>query len=331
MNDRAVNILDNYELQILRTWKGRGAILCETDQGIRILKEYTGSKEKLILEQILLQRIRENGFSHIEEILSDKEGKPYYSDDERTTYFVKSYFEGRECNIKDQQECRIAVRTLANLHRAMICPDLAAQMNLNCLPIQYEFEKRNKELHRVRKFLKEKSQKTEFELFLQKNYDYFYEKAIQTTEELSKYPLQKWLEDLHEEGSFCHGDFQYHNLLFSGDGTVSVINFEKATLDSPVRDLYLFMRKLLEKNSWNSTLGAELLEEYEKERMLTVNDRIQLLYRFLYPEKFWKIVNFYYNSTKSWIPLRYKEKLEKIIEQEDNREYFIEQVLQNIR
>ncbi len=331
MNDRAVNILDNYELQILRTWKGRGAILCETDQGIRILKEYTGSKERLILEQILLQRIRENGFPHIEEILSDKEGKPYYSDDERTTYFVKSYFEGRECNIKDQQECRIAVRTLANLHRAMICPDLAAQMNLNCLPIQYEFEKRNKELHRVRKFLKEKSQKTEFELFLQKNYDYFYEKALQTTEELSQYPLQKWLEDLQEEGSFCHGDFQYHNLLFSGDGTVSVINFEKATLDSPVRDLYLFMRKLLEKNSWNSTLGAELLEEYEKERMLTVNDRIQLLYRFLYPEKFWKIVNFYYNSTKSWIPLRYKEKLEKIIEQEDNRECFIEQVLQNIR
>ena len=41
MNDRSVSLLDNYDIEVLRTWKGRGAILCETSQGILIPVSYT--------------------------------------------------------------------------------------------------------------------------------------------------------------------------------------------------------------------------------------------------------------------------------------------------
>ena len=44
MSDRSANVLENYEIEVLRTWKGRGAVLCETGQGILILKEYAGYK-----------------------------------------------------------------------------------------------------------------------------------------------------------------------------------------------------------------------------------------------------------------------------------------------
>ena len=40
MNDRCVSLLDNYDVEVLRTTKGRGAILCETNQGMLIFKEY---------------------------------------------------------------------------------------------------------------------------------------------------------------------------------------------------------------------------------------------------------------------------------------------------
>ena len=39
MNDRAVSLLDQYEIEVNRTWKGRGAILCDSDRGLLILKE----------------------------------------------------------------------------------------------------------------------------------------------------------------------------------------------------------------------------------------------------------------------------------------------------
>ena len=42
-----------------------------------------------------------------------------------------------------------------------------------------------------------------------------------------------------------------------------------------------------------------------------------------YPEKLWKIVNFYYNSGKSWIPEKNQEKLDRLLEQEAARKKFL--------
>ena len=62
MNDRMISILDNYDMTVLRTWKGRGAILCETEKGVRILKEYTGPKDKLCVLEAVTEKLREAGF-----------------------------------------------------------------------------------------------------------------------------------------------------------------------------------------------------------------------------------------------------------------------------
>lgn len=327
MNDRAVSVLNNYEFQVLRTWKGRGSILCETDQGIRILKEYNGTADKLESLQRLLQMVKNNGFLGVEEIVRNKEGELLCSDTDHSTYYVKTYFEGHECNIKEDSERVYAIKTLASLHKSMTLPQLAAEKQLEKLPLLHEFEKRNRELKKVRRYLKEKGQKTEFELYLQKNYDSFFNKALEVTEELKSYPTNKWKEELLMEGTFCHGDYQHHNILIQGE-IVNLINFEKYVLEEPIRDLYLFTRKLLEKNNWNIDLGKRLIDEYESERELSITEWIQLKFRFLYPEKFWKIVNFYFNNTKAFIPLRNKEKLEKILGQEIAKDEFMEQLIE---
>ncbi len=49
MNDKAVNVLEQYDMTINRTFKGRGTIICDTDKGMRVLKEYKGKTEKLDL------------------------------------------------------------------------------------------------------------------------------------------------------------------------------------------------------------------------------------------------------------------------------------------
>ena len=94
-----------------------------------------------------------------------------------------------------------------------------------------------------------------------------------------------------------------------------------------MRDLYLFLRKLLEKNSWSPSLALSILTAYETQRTLSDGDRRQLYYRFAYPEKFWKIVNFYYNSGKAWIPGRNREKLERLLCQETEKKALLDSVL----
>ena len=328
VNDRAVSLFENYEIEVKRTWKGRGAILCESDKGLLILKEYHGPMNKIYFQDTLLKHIKESGFLLVESILKTKEDELIVYDQDRIPYIVKSYFEGKECNNREVEECRDAVRVLAKLHN---CSDLSDWEELVSQPvfrIEKEYEKHNKELKKVRRFLREKSQKTAFEIYLMEHYDYFFDIALQVTGEMHYYIYDgksKKQDGFPEFSIVCHGDYQYHNIIQTADG-MALINFEKCVRDNPVRDLYLFMRKLLEKNNWSLTLGDTLLCAYNEEKTLSENDYMQLYYRFAYPEKFWKIVNFYYNSGKAWIPGRNMEKLEKLLAQEKMKQEFLETI-----
>ncbi len=327
MNDRAVSLFDNYEIEVNRTWKGRGAILCESDKGLLILKEYNGPMNKIFFQDALLKHIKAAGFPLAESILKTRDGELIVFDQDKVPYIVKTYFEGKECNNRELEECRQAVRTLALLHN---CSDLSDWDGLSSQPvfhIEKEYEKHNKELKKVRRFLREKSQKTAFEIYLIEHYDYFFDIALQVTGEMRYYIYDGKKINLEEFPIVCHGDYQYHNIIQAAGGT-ALINFEKCVRDNPVRDLYLFMRKLLEKNNWSQTLGDALLSAYNEKRTLSKDDYMQLYYRFAYPEKFWKIVNFYYNSGKAWIPGRNMEKLERLFAQEKEKQNFLEAVFQ---
>ena len=322
MNDRAVNLLDQYDIEVNRTWKGRGAILCDSDRGLLILKEYCGPVDKIKFQDFLLKHLKESGTVRAESILRTKEDEMIVYDQDRVPYIVKTYCEGRECNHRDVEECKQAVSTLANLHGAS---DLSAYEELQEQPVfrvEKEYEKHNRELKKVRKFLWEKSQKTDFEIYLMKHYDYFMNNALQITDELRYYAYE---EDSYGFPIVCHGDYQYHNIMQTEAGSV-LINFEKCVRDYPVRDLYLFLRKLLEKNNWSQALGDTLLESYNKVKSLADRDYKQLYYRLAYPEKFWKIVNFYYNTGKAWIPGRNMEKMEKLFAQERDKQLFLESI-----
>ena len=88
MNDRSVSLLENYDIEVLRTWRGRGAILCETKQGTLIWKEYTGHKEKAAFQDALLTTIRERGFENVEGILKNKVKELLTQDQDETFYII---------------------------------------------------------------------------------------------------------------------------------------------------------------------------------------------------------------------------------------------------
>lgn len=333
MNDRAVELLEQYEIEVLRTRKGRDAIVCDTSQGSLILKEYSGSQERLALQDKLLRQVAEAGVVQVERIVPAREGNLFVKDNDGIKYVLKTWLDGRECSIRDREECREAVRLLARLHGNMILsrdtPDLPEAFSL-----EKEFDKRNRELKRVRKYLQQKRQKTWFEISLRKALDVFLEQAVAAAEEWKQYAPAAGVGNGKnpEEGEavFCHGDYQYHNILQGPEGWF-LVNFEKYQRDNPIRDLYLLLRKLLEKGNWSVALGSELLEAYGKERAITAQSWIELYYRLAYPEKFWKIAKFYYNSGKAWIPGKNQEKLEKVIQQEKEKQYFLDEVFRDVR
>ena len=69
-----------------------------------------------------------------------------------------------------------------------------------------------------------------------------------------------------------------------------------------------------------------MLEEYQKEKRILEEEYDILLILFSYPEKFWKVVNHYYNNNKAWIPQKDIDKLNVIVNQNDEKRKFIEKM-----
>lgn len=330
MNDRAIGLLDHYDIEVLRTRKGRGAILCDTDRGCLIFKEYTGNPEKIKVQNRLLEKIIQSKGLSVEQVIPTKEEGLFTEDQDGKRYLLKTYFEEKECNLHDMEECREAVRTLAALHKTMhFTKEEVQEFGLSAFSIGKEYEKHNRELKKVWRYLRKKGQKSFFETCLQQEYDYFLEQALEIVEEWQAFAREDDLEYIKEQGMLCHGDYQYHNIIKAGQ-SFSVINFERCIMDNQVRDLCLFMRKLLEKSNWSLKLGDGLLEAYNSICPLPARSHVELYYRLAYPEKFWKIVNFYYNSGKAWIPERNREKLMLLTGQEKEKQAFLDTVFRTV-
>lgn len=329
VNDRAVSLLEQYDIEVLSIRKGRGAYLCDTKEGCLIFKEYTENPAKIELQNHILESLGEKVDFTVETIKKTKENSLLTEDMEGKKYLLKSYFEGRECNMNDMEECKEAMRNLAKLHLSMCVKEKLPDYQPYTFSVQKEFDKHNRELKKVFRYLREKSQKSTFENTLLSSFEYFLNQALEIAGEWKDYYLESDTEYVKEQGFFCHGDYQYHNILKSGKN-VAILNFEKCISDDPVRDICFFLRKLLEKNNWSVSMGKDLLDTYQIVRPLSARSYIELYYRLLYPEKFWKIVNYYFNSRKSWIPEKNREKLLVLTSQEKEKQLFLDAVFRSL-
>ena len=107
---------------------------------------------------------------------------------------------------------------------------------------------------------------------------------------------------------------------------MAVVNFEKASLDIQIGDLYLFLRKILEKQNYDLHLGRKMLAAYESVKPLEYAEREYLSCRLRYPEKFWKLADSYYCSNKAWVPAKNLEKLKTVVTQTEEKSRFLERL-----
>ena len=234
----------------------------------------------------------------------------------------------RECNIRDMQEILYVVSQVALLHKKLRGVGTREEWNLKSMispPLYEEMARHNRELKKARTFIREKRRKNEFELRVISSFQEFYSQA-QDAERGMQELFEEEGKELKEAYHVCHGELNQHHILI-GKTYVAVTEFNKMHLGLQTEDLYYFMRKVMEKHDWNPGLGFSMLEAYEKVLPLDLRDKKCLYYLFLYPEKYWKQINFYYNANKAWIPARNTEKLEGLKAQQLCREQFIRGIL----
>ncbi len=104
------------------------------------------------------------------------------------------------------------------------------------------------------------------------------------------------------------------------------MNFDYCNIDLPVIDLYRLLRKVLEKNDWDVRMGIKAINIYNSISPLGAEELQMLLFLIMYPEKFWKISNYYFNLNRAWKPKQSLIKLNKLIAQKEKKERFVKEL-----
>ena len=142
---------------------------------------------------------------------------------------------------------------------------------------------------------------------------------------LENMDLDSVFKEAEAENHMVHGDYNYHNLLVCQEG-MAVTGFEHAHRDVQMEDLYYFLRKCMEKHHYDERLGYRMMRAYDSVNNLGKKERDYLAIRLAYPEKFWKLANYYYTHNKVWIPKKNLEKLRKLISQYEKWLEFVESI-----
>jgi len=321
--DRSQMALAKYELELSGTRKGRGALIATTRQGdCYALREYKGSRQRALIQSRLQERLEQSKIVRTDLFIKSPSGELLVStDDFKTAFSLKTFLNGRECSVASESDCLASVALLAKI-KPFMC---FSEDNIDFLPIidlESEYVRHNKELRRVRSHIRKKTRKSEFELLYLRSFDKYYELALRAELLLSEGNHANYKARVIGESLLCHGNYNYHNIQIEPT-FMAITNFDNIYRDSVVSDLYHFLRKVMEKNNWNPRLGDKLLNAYSAQAGLSDEELSELVLRFSYPEKFWKVSNYYYNAGKSWISGRFLEKLESLIMQEENKSQFL--------
>lgn len=313
MYNQTEAILSQYEMEINEVTKGRGAFICNTSKGKKLLVPFRGSKEKGKVLLHFLEALKESGFE-VEQIERNR-NEEAVTEDEYTQerFLLKDYVDGVEISASKLEEMKEAVRMLAIYHNVseQLSTGKETGENVN------NWQRHYRELIKVRNYIRNRKKKNEFEQIYMKHFEHNRKTAEESLE-----LLQEEFE-LPARSVPCHGDFNQHNILLS-NGQYRIVHFENMQYNWAMTDLANFIRKMLEKNDWSDSIGMELISEYDRYRPMRLAEYRQLYGLLLFPEKFWKVTNHYMNSRKTWISERDIEKLKKVIEQEEKRLNFLD-------
>ena len=327
VNEHSLEVLSQYDIVVEKTARGRGTYLVWTDKGIYQLFEYNGTEARLDFERKLLSYIIDAGFNNVDLLYKTKEDELLCRDFYGTKYILKRAFNGKECDLKKDTDILKAMDTLARLHLLTnhIDNEELRKYGSNSTSLIENYQKHNKEMNRVRKFIRNKNRRTKFEYDILEKFDEYYGYAVDAYMALCDSEYNNLRDDALRNFSICHGTYNYHNVVML-DKEVAVVNFDHANVNMQLEDVYFFVRKVMEKHDWNVKLGYQMINRYSAIKPISDVEWQVFKVMLMYPEKYWKVLNQYNNARKSWIPDKNACKLQAVYDKQKLKMEFVKRI-----
>ena len=306
-------LADNYGLEIRNLAPYKDAWVAQTPQGRKVIRRISYSPERLRFVHGAKEHLICNGFMGVDRYLCTMWGEPYFNFD-NSYYTMIDFVDGRESSFDNDNDVKRAAVSLAELHRASrgysAPTNCKVQDDLGQLPAYF-----NKRLEDIKKLKKQaKKGKGKFDQFFLEYADYFIDIGEAAVKELEASKYNKLAENTRSEGLFCHHDYTHHNIIMDGD-RITIMNFDFCCFEIRVYDIANFIRRKMRKCEWDITKTELIINSYNKKEVLGAEELAVMKLILQFPQKFWRVVNRYYNSRRSWSERSYVMRLQEVIDE----------------
>ena len=159
MYDYGLSTLEQYGLTAESTARTRGGLLCHTEKGLVIVKEFKGTEKKLQKQQELLLQIQSQG-GKVDCYIQNQEENLVSRDRDGIPYTMQYWYEGRECDTRSKEDIFKSIRTMAELHQRMHIPTVEYYIEPS---LENGYLRHNQELKKIRSFIRKRGASSPFE------------------------------------------------------------------------------------------------------------------------------------------------------------------------
>ena len=219
MQEFEQKILEQYDIEVNSTRKVRGAVLCETNKGVFLLKEVTTSEKRIPALCELYTWLYEQGEYQIDYMMANRNGEYISLLDNGDRYMLKKWYAGHECDIKKTREILEAAGNLAKLHTVMR-HELEHGITEG-IKTGEKYRRHNRELKKVRQFVRKAVPKGEFEFAFLQQFELMYQWAEAAVCELEQSDYEQLYQEEMNRSGMTHGEYNYHNIIMTREGIPS--------------------------------------------------------------------------------------------------------------
>ena len=182
MEDKQQLTIEKYSFQVKNRFRARGAILLDTDEGPRLMREYERIQGHFSFANEVKETLYQKGMTRTDRVVLNREGEWITQWESGEKYIVYEWYFGEDCDYRSKQGLTPVAKNLGQIHSCL------SGVAKEPIPLQetlcQEYRRHNKEMKRVYGYMKDKKRKNEFELSALSCFPEFFEKATEAEEQL---------------------------------------------------------------------------------------------------------------------------------------------------
>ncbi|WP_416151380.1 spore coat protein YsxE [Salipaludibacillus sp. HK11] len=306
-------ILFQYDLYSNQIESFGKVLKVKTNQGTFALKKTTMNRSETDWFIYVIRRLERIGFPFFIPVLLTKYGDYAVTDGYFTYYLMPWYEDHRQFRHPVQPE-EVLIEELSKLHGLT---EKTQDGNEESLDDSFQSLKTRWDTRRlaVEKYVDSIEQHTYYSPFELTLLTHF-ERITSMSQQAEKH-LQLWLDKAKEKKNFrsvlCHGRPNRSHVSFDEYGTAHFLNFEKAVLDTPARDLALLFRHFFQTRPWDEVEGQHWLNIYEKHFAFFDEERHLFISYLAFPENIYQMIDHYQHPDRTKSELHMVMQLERRI------------------